>query len=392
MLHSSDKILEWLSTFTRQLARFEDICTILDRILLEARTLTGADAGTVFLVENGELVFAYTHNDTLFPVDMAHKYSYTDARLPLDTLSIAGYCATHGTMLHLDDVRNLPKHLPFSFNENFDNATGYKTVSMLCLPLIGKKDTTLGVLQLINSLQDGKVVPFNKNVDIFLNIMAVHATNAIERTLMAKEMIFRMQLMAALHDPKETGTHVERVGAVAAELYQIVATKHNENIDVRRETRSQIRLAAMLHDLGKVAIPDAILKKNGKLTREEFAIMQRHCAEGSKLFIPSVELIYTMAREITMHHHQRWDGTGYTGDPEVPLLSGTDIPLTARITAVADVFDALVSVRCYKKAWSWEDAIALLRQDSGSHFDPEIVEAFFETEDTIKAIYLRYKG
>ncbi|MEG2172996.1 MAG: HD domain-containing protein [Desulfovibrionaceae bacterium] len=385
-------ILTWISTFSQQLSKFDDIGTILDRILLEARTLSSADAGTVFIVENNELVFAYTHNDTLFPVDLAYKYSYALARLPIDPHSIAGYCATYGNMLNLADVRQLPSDMPFSFNENFDNVTGYKTVSVFCLPLIGKHGNTLGVIQLINSMQDGKIVPFPDEVATILGVLAVQAVNAVERSLMAKEMIYRMQLMAALSDPQETAPHVERVGAIAAELYQVIAEKNNIDIDTRRVTRSQIRLAAMLHDLGKVAIPHEILKKPSKLTAEEFAIMQTHCAAGSKLFPHASELIDCMAKEIARHHHQKWNGHGYTGDRDVPLLAGEDIPLPARITAVADVFDALTSARCYKAAWKWEDAVAFIKNNAGSHFDPQVVEAFLTVEETIKAIYARYQG
>lgn len=391
MLKTPHDILQWISSFSKQLSQFHDISTILDRILLEARTLSSADAGTVYLIENSELVFAYTHNDTLFHVDMAHKYSFANARLPLNKQSIAGYCATCGTVLHIADVRTLPPDVPFSFNERFDIATGYKTVSLLCVPLIGTGGTCLGVIQLINSMQDSTIVPFVEELGTILTVLAVQAVNAIERSLMAKEMIHRMQLMAALHDPKETGQHVERVGAIAAELYHGIAIKQQVDIDTRRVTRSQIRLAAMLHDLGKVAIPNEILKKPGKLTPQEFAIMQTHCAAGGRLFPHASEQVDCMAKEIALHHHQKWNGTGYTGDPEIPVLAGKNIPLAARITAVADVFDALMSVRCYKEAWTWDDAVALLQDASGSHFDPQIVEAFMECQDTVKAIYSRYK-
>lgn len=392
MQKQSFDVLQWVSEFSQQLALFEDINTILDRILLEARRLSHADAGTVFLVEGEDLAFAYTHNDTLFHVDKAHKYSYANAKLPINTESIAGYCATYGTSLHIANVRKLHSNMPFAFNDSFDKATGYTTVSLLCLPLIGKGGSTLGVIQLINSLEDGKIVPFDEGLTMLMQVLSVQAVNAIERSLMAREMMYRMQLMAALSDPKETAPHVERVGAIAAEIYQVVAEKNTVDIDTLRALRSQIRLAAMLHDLGKVAIPHEILKKPGKLTPEEFAIMQTHCSEGSKLFSHASELTDCMAKEITLHHHQKWNGTGYTGDPDTAILSGKDIPLAARITAVADVFDALTSARCYKPAWTWEDAMVVIKKDSGSHFDPEIVEAFLSVEDIAKAIYRRYQG
>lgn len=391
MLHTPHDILQWIASFSKQLSQFHDISTILDRILLEARILSSADAGTVYLVENNELVFAYTHNDTLFHVDMAYKYSYSNACLPLNTHSIAGYCATTGTVVHIADVHKLPPDVPFSFNKSFDNSTGYNTQSLLCVPLIGTGGTCLGVIQLINSMQEGKITPFADKLSQILSVLAVQAVNALERSLMAREMIHRMQLMAALHDPKETGHHVERVGAIAAELYNTIATKQQVDIDTRRVIRSQIRLAAMLHDLGKVAIPNEILKKPGKLTPQEFAIMQTHCAAGGKLFINASEEVDRMAKDIALHHHQKWNGCGYTGDPDVPVLAGEDISLAARITAVADVFDALMSVRCYKEAWTWDAALTLVQEYSGSHFDPQVVEAFMEIQETVKAIYTRYQ-
>lgn len=382
----------WISEASQRILQFNDINTVLDRILLEARQLSQADAGTVFLREGSELVFAYTHNDTLFHVDMAHKYSYANARLPISTNSIAGYCATTCKPLRLDNVRDLPADLPFTFNDSFDTATGYRTVSIYCLPLSDFSNSVMGVIQLINHMENGQASPFPDGVIPSLTALAVLASNAIQRSRVVKEMILRMQMMAALNDPKETGPHVERVGAVAAEVYQAIAEKNNIPVDERRGIRDQIRLAAMLHDLGKVAIPREVLKKPGKLTDEEFAIMQTHCAAGSRLFPNSTDQLDEMAKDIALHHHQKWNGRGYTGDPDVPLLNGEDIPLAARITAVADVFDALISIRCYKTAWTWEDAINLLKNDAGSHFDPEVVEAFLLVEPTIRIIYEKYQG
>ena len=382
----------WISDFSNKLIQFNDINTVLDRILLEARRLSDADAGTVFLREGNELVFAYTHNDTLFHVDNAHKYSYANARLPISTASIAGYCATTGNPLCIDNVRELSPDMPFTFNESFDNATGYRTVSIYCLPLPDSSNSVTGIIQLINRMENGRPVPFPESITAPLVTLSILATGAIHRSRIVKEMILRMQMMAALNDPKETGPHVERVGAVAAEVYQAIAEKNNVPVDVRRGTRDQIRLAAMLHDLGKVSIPREVLKKPGKLNEEEFAIMQTHCAAGSRLFPHATDLLDVMAKTIALHHHQKWNGRGYTGDPDVALLQGEDIPLAARITAVADVFDALVSARCYKPAWTWDDAVNVLKQDAGTHFDPIVVDAFLSVEPTVKAIYERYQG
>ena len=387
----SDSRLSWLTSFTRELMRYDDTSAVLDRILLEARKASCADAGTVFLVEGDSLIFAYTHNDTLFSVETAYKYAYADARLPITSQSIAGACAVSRQPIRLDDVRHLPEGVPFRFNDSFDRATGYRTVSVLGIPLLGREGRPLGVIQLINSKgPDGSPQPFTEEMENFLVFFSVQAVSALERSLLTREMVHRMQKMAALNDPKETGPHAERVGAIAAEIYQRWAEKCAIPVDARRSFRSNIRLAAMLHDLGKVAIPHNVLKKPGRLTLDEFEIIKTHCAEGAKLFKTASLDVDSMSRDIAQHHHQKWNGTGYTGDPDVPILAGEEIPLAARITAVADVFDALVSARCYKPAWTWEEAVTEIRKSAGSHFDPAVVDAFLEVEDTVRNIFERY--
>lgn len=379
--------LDWLNSITLELSRYDDTGMLLDRILHEARALCQAEAGTVFLVDDDALIFAYTHNDVLFPVETAYKYAYASARLPLDTKSIAGYCAVSRETLNIPDVRNLPDHVPYSFNDSFDRATGFTTVSMLVIPLLGRAGQPLGVIQLINRKTPEGSKPFSNDRNTYLGLLGVQAVAALERSFLAREMIHRMQMMAALNDPKETGSHVERVGAIAAEIYQRWAEKNEVPLDRRRMFRSHLRQAAMVHDLGKVAIPQAILKKPGTLTREEFDIIKEHCIAGAHFFKSANLDVDIMSHDIALHHHQRWDGTGY---PEAFRLAGTDIPLAARITAVADVFDALLSKRCYKPKWPWEEATALLKRESGSHFDPDIVEAFLEIEDTVRIIFERF--
>lgn len=383
--------MDWLVRVTRELSRFDDTGDILNRILLEMRAETCADAGTIFLVEGGELVFAYTHNDTLFPVETAHKYAYAEARLPLSSQSIAGCCAVTGQVIRVDDVRRLPPDAPFEFNDSFDRTTGYRTVSVLAMPLMGRGNNLLGVVQLINSMGPGGPRPFTDDMENWLILLGVQAVAALERGFLAREMLLRLQKMAGFSDPRETAPHAERVGAIAAEIYQRWAEMHGVPLDERRAFRARLRLAAMVHDIGKIAIPQEILKKPGKLTPDEFEIMKTHCIEGARIFERGGPDLGGMARDITLHHHQRWDGGGYTGSAEVPLLAGEAIPLAARITAVADVFDALVSSRCYKAAWPWERAMTVIGEEAGTHFDPEVVQAFMDVDELVRRIFGIYR-
>lgn len=379
-----------LCEFSRHISRFSDTGTILDSILGEARSLGNADAGTIYLVDEQRLVFAYTQNDTLFPGSAANKHIYLNASLPIDRLSIAGFVASTHQTLNLSDVRHLPPGVPYRFNDAFDRMTGYRTVSMLTVPFIGNQDAMLGVLQIINSRRDGASVAFTPHMVKEVERLAVLGANSIERARMANELILRMLQTAALRDPRETASHVMRVGAMAAEIYHRWAEKRQVPLETLRTMKDRIRMAAMLHDVGKVGIPDAILKKPGPLTPEERAVVEQHSAMGARLFHNATWDVDILARDIALHHHQKWDGTGYTGDPASPRLAGEDIPLGARVTAVADVYDALLSRRCYKEGWPREKALHVIRQGAGSHFDPQMVEAFLDIQDVIDAIHARY--
>ena len=142
--------------------------------------------------------------------------------------------------------------------------------------------------------------------------------------------------------------------------------------------------SAPLHDIGKIQIPDAILRKPGKLTDEEFEIMKQHTTFGAAVIQQALDTLpysdyLVEARNLTAHHHEKWNGKGYPDG-----LSGEDIPLSARVMAVADVFDALVSKRCYKEPFSFEKAMDIIREDAGTHFDPKVAEAFIAASDEVR--------
>ncbi len=156
----------------------------------------------------------------------------------------------------------------------------------------------------------------------------------------------------------------------------------------------------MLHDVGKVGIPDAILKKPGRLTDDEFEVIKKYTLYGARLFTSITSELDRMSLEIALNHHERWDGAGYPGCiPEIDgecghdvlQKKGEEIPITARITALADVYDALCSRRAYKEAWNDERALAIIRENSGTQFDPEVVEAFFQITDVLSAIREKFQ-
>lgn len=176
------------------------------------------------------------------------------------------------------------------------------------------------------------------------------------------EAFQRLAVLAEFRDT-DTGEHTIRVGDLSAEI----AYELGED----SAWSEQLRLAARLHDIGKVAVPDAILLKPGPLTVDEFEVMKTHTTIGAQILSGSTSLLIQLGAVVAMNHHERWDGTGYPAG-----LRGTDIPRSGRIVTVADVFDALTSVRVYKHAWSQADAVAYIIGARGTQFEPEVVDAF----------------
>lgn len=190
--------------------------------------------------------------------------------------------------------------------------------------------------------------------------------------------IVRRLGLAAEYKDNETGLHVIRMSHYARLLG--VATGMDE------ATADDLLHAAPMHDVGKIGIPDRILQKPGKLDADEWAIMQTHASIGADIIgehAPGGML--ALAREIALSHHEKWDGSGYPRG-----LAGDNIPLAGRIVAVADVFDALTSVRPYKRAWALDDAVGYLQEQKGRHFDAELVDLFVQQLPAIDAVRQRW--
>lgn len=396
---SHEHIVAEIIRVNEELGRLKDLDGILDRILTRVRKVTSADAGTIYLVKDGKLHFSYVHNDTFFK-ESVNKEVYANFAMPITDDSIVGYVAGHGELLAIDDAYNMPPDSPVRFNPAFDQKTGYRTRSILTIPIKTSQNDVVGVIQIINAKDEaGQSIPFSEEAKQYLPLFATTASVAIERAIMTRELILRMMQMAELRDPSETGAHVQRVGAYSAEIYHRWAILKGIPEEELKKTKDLIRIAAMLHDVGKVGISDAILKKPAKLTQDEFATMQYHTVFGAKLFLNSTSELDAMSGEIAMNHHEKWNGKGYPGNianlaSPVKQLGkpkvGEEIPIEARICALADVFDALSSRRAYKPPWPDEKIHAVIREDSGTHFDPEVVECFFDIWDVISAIRQKF--
>ncbi|TJY59008.1 HD domain-containing protein [Sinimarinibacterium sp. CAU 1509] len=224
-------------------------------------------------------------------------------------------------------------------------------------------------------------------LDLFVHIISLMVERSLQAvTTLTGGMHLLRQISHFRND--ETGSHLSRM----AYYSELIARELAARVGHDDDWVEHVRLFAPMHDIGKITTPDAILLKPGKLTEAEFDVMRQHPVRGETILrtllqdlnlvgMPYVEGLLHIAR----HHHERWDGTGY---PD--RLSGSAIPVEARIVAVADVFDALTTKRCYKDAWPLERARALLEEGSGRHFDPECVEAFVSHMDQVVQIRERF--
>ena len=398
-----------------RLSEIQDLDILLERILFEARKMVHADAGSIYVKETVEeegqkidrLAIKYSQNETTEKeLPQGQKLIYSFFTVPIDSKTISGYCALTRQLINVSDAYNLPENVPYAFGKHFDKVSGYKTTSILTIPLKSAEGTLLGVIQIINSKdKEGNTIPFSESDEKLVTHFANNAALALLRAQIMRLMILRMIKVAELRDPKETGNHANRVSGYAVEIYECWACRRPWLSSGEKEKeKDNLKIAAMLHDVGKVAIPDAILKKPGRFTPEEFTIMQQHTTIGAAIFDDPQSPLDALSRDIAFTHHENWDGSGYPGwiDPisgealkvgengKILGKKGDEIPIAGQIVGLADVYDALCSKRVYKEPWPEEEVLAEMQKMAGTKFDPELVEIFFEVLPNIKQVQSRY--
>lgn len=404
-MNESEKIKEILRLGS-ELNTIQDVDILLEKILSEARKFLNADAGTIYVREDDELVFSHAQNDTQqAKLPEGTKLIYHSFRIPINRQSIAGYVADTGSLLSISDVYKIDESASYHFDESYDKKSGYETRSMLTVPLQNLTGDILGVLQIINSLtEEGETTVFTTDDELYVSHFASSASMVLQRAQMMRALVLRMIQMAELRDPKETGPHVNRVASYSVELYERWAFHRGISRNEVEKNRDVLRMAAMLHDVGKVAISDVILKKPGRFDDEEYKIMKGHTWLGARLFNNKQSRFDEISSEVALRHHENWDGTGYPGHIDImtgePLetdkkgnaipLKGEEISIYGRIVALADVFDALSSKRVYKDAWDENAVLDEIRNLCGSKFDPDLVDVFFEIIDVLRSIQSRY--
>ncbi len=213
------------------------------------------------------------------------------------------------------------------------------------------------------------------NTNIVLDQKVEQRTQALQE--LQKELIHRL-VRASEYRDSETANHINRISGYV----EVIARKYG----LRPPECELLKTASLMHDIGKVGVADSILLKPGPLSDEEFAEMRGHVKIGGEILTDSRYDLIQIGQNIAVYHHERWDGTGY---PD--RLRETKIPLEARITSVADVFDALISKRPYKNSWDWDEAVQYIQEGSNSQFDPTVVRAFMAALPEIQEIYSSYR-
>ena len=270
---------------------------LLGLILSEARRLTRADAGTLYLVKENKLVFKVSQCQSLTERlgEPIMERQYQSFEMPISKGSIAGYVAMTRESLNIRDVRRIPAGAPYRYNSSWDERTGYESRSMLVVPMGNKDGKIVGVLQLINALNRGNVVPFPGGSEKVANSLASQAAVSIENAALAENLrqahldtIFRLGVAAEYRD-KETANHIKRMSRFSG----LIA----ESLGWPQDEVKPLFWSSLMHDVGKLGIPDAILQKPGPLTPEERRIMELHSVIGGNILKGSDAAVLKQARD-----------------------------------------------------------------------------------------------
>ena len=357
---SADQMLKLIFHYAGKIGNEKKLDKLLMLMADMGRELIVSDRCTVWLLdkEKNELWTKVAHG-------------VSELRIPAGT-GLVGHAITEKEQIVIDDAYTDPR-----FNPEPDKRTGYHTKSILVIPIYNNEEEIIGAFQAINKMTASECFsPYD--IDR-LNLVASYSGKSLESAFLVQEIEETQReivlLMGEVGESrsKETGNHVKRV----AEYSKLLALL----IGMSEEEASLLKEASPMHDIGKVAIPDSILKKPGKLTEEEFDVMKSHTDVGYGILNRSQRKIIKSASIVAYEHHEKYNGKGYPRG-----IAGENIHIYGRITAVADVFDALGSDRCYKAAWELDRILNLFKEERGQHFCPVVIDAFLNNLDKFIAI------
>lgn len=330
----------------------------------------------VMLLEKILATEGYTHVDsTTDPRQVVELYQQNHYDIVLLDISMP-YMTGYDVMEALREIEGDDSYVPvLILTAQNDRDTRLKSLEAGAKDFLTKPFDRIEVLNRIRNMIEVRLLHSQvRNQNKILEQKVRERTHELNETRL--EIIRRLGRAAEYRD-NETGLHIIRM----SKFSQLLA----RHVGMGELEAEMILNASPMHDIGKIGIPDSILLKPGKLDSTEWEIMKTHTTIGAEILSGHDSELMLMARDIAMAHHEKWDGSGY------PLgLAGDDIPLVARIVALADVFDALTSVRPYKKAWSIEDTMAEISRLKGSHFQPDLVDSFHDILPQVTEIRNQY--
>jgi HD-GYP domain-containing protein (c-di-GMP phosphodiesterase class II) len=378
-LHEATEAFHNLAGVDEYLAGLQDRRRVLELILREARRLTHAEAGSLYVLTHGRLHFVAAQNDRVGAEDIERML--LSRHLPASSDSLAGYVAAVGKVMNIADADAVADDAPFRIHRALEAETGYRVRSVLAVPLRCGDGELVGVLELFNRLDPrGRAVPFPAGEVVAALSLAAMAALAVHNMLLQERLkqahldtVIRLSVAVEFRD-NATAEHIRRIAAAVACLARGVG------LDPREVELYEC--ASPMHDIGKIGIPDAILQKPGRLTPEERRVVEQHPGIGAEILGEPTNELLAAAREVALSHHERWDGRGYPA-----RLAGRAIPLSGRIVGLADVWDALLSVRPYKAAMPLEQVVDVVREERERHFDPAVTDAAMNAIDALAALY-----
>ena len=364
----SRQILQLLFSYMPKIAAERKMDNLLVLMADLGRSIVSADRCSLWLVDedSGELWTKVAHG-------------VSELRIPRNA-GFVGYSVKTGEPLLIEDAYQDPR-----FDRRSDEKTHYRTTSVMTVPLMNSSGDVMGVFQAINKRgknEQGEAAVFSIQDLERLSLTAVYSAKTVESAMLNMELeatqreIIHILGEVSEYRSQETGDHIQRVAEISFMLAKFLGLPEEE---VER-----IRLAAPMHDLGKVGIPDAILNKPGRFTDDEYTVMKTHSEIGYSMLHNSKRKLLRFAAEIARSHHERWDGKGYPAG-----VKGEDIPLAGRICSVADVLDALSSPRCYKQPWPEEKVKEEFVKQRGAQFQPELVDVLMAHWDEVYSLYRR---
>lgn len=348
----ANEMLKIIFNYMSKISSTNQLKEVLVLMANMGREMILADRCTVWLIDE--------QTEELYTV-VAHGID--EIRIPLGS-GIVGEAIILGQPIIIDDAREDSRHHQLS-----DDHNGYITKSMITIPFRNNDDKIIGAYQAINKLTP--LAKFTTQDLEYLTLAASYAGKSLEAVMLQEEIIkTQKEIIATMGEigelrSKETGNHVKRVA-----LFSYVLAK---GMGLSEREADILRTVSPMHDIGKVAISDNVLNKPDKLTEEEYELIKNHTKIGYELLKSSPRELLGAASIVAYQHHEKWNGSGYPQG-----LKGEEIHIYGRITAVADVFDALGADRVYKKAWSIEKIVELFKAESGQHFDPKIVAVFLD--------------